>query len=367
MLTTDETDKRTADVDNEQMESQKGKETMNLIERYVSAIGKQLPRKSRADIETEIRSTLEDMLEERAARAGRPADDEMVKELLKEYGAPAKVAASYLPTQYLIGPKLFPIFLLVLKIVGTVLLALVVIGMGIKIGLDGLNGQQAAQLIGRYALEFISGIITAFGNIVLVFAILERVLPQSEYEKELDADWSPEELSKDADPDEVHAWEAILTIVFTALGLVLLNFYPQVLGFYFFSGDVSVFLPALSDAFFRMLPWINVTWLLGIGLNAWLLRQGRWTLPARWFEIALQVAGVAIAYLLLQGPSVLALDVARLVQAGFEPGAAGVLVNLIQQVVTISLAIAVMVGGIEVVRGFYNLLIKNKRRPLPVR
>lgn len=75
------------------------------LDRDVSEIGKQLPRKSRGDIQTEIRSTLEDMLEERAAGAGRPADDEMVKELLKEYGTPDKVAQSYLPTQYLIGPR----------------------------------------------------------------------------------------------------------------------------------------------------------------------------------------------------------------------------------------------------------------------
>ncbi len=124
--------------------------------------------------------------------------------------------------QYLIGPKLFPIFLLVLKIVGAVLLVLAIVGTGIKIGLDGLNGQEAAQRIGRYALEFMSGIIA-----------------------------------------------------------LLLNFYPRVLGIYFFSGDVRVFLPALSEAFFRMLPWINVTWILGIGLNAWLLREGRWT-PRDW-------------------------------------------------------------------------------------
>lgn len=340
---------------------------MNLIERYVSEIGKKLPRKSRADIETEIRSTLEDMLEERSARAGRPADDEMVRELLKEYGAPRKVAESYLPTQYLIGPKLFPIFLLVLKIVGTVLLVLTIVGTGIKIGLDGLNGLEAIQLIGRYALEFMSGIIAAFGNIVLVFAIIERVLPKSEYEKELDEDWSPEELTAEPDPDEVRPWEPIVTIAFTLLALLVFNFYPQILGIYFFSGEVSVFIPALSEAFFRMLPWINVTWLLGIGLNAWLLRQGRWTPAARWFEIALKIAGIVIAYLLLQGPSILVLDAAALVKAGIETSAATILMSLLNQVVTVALAIAVIVGGIEVVKGVYNLLIKKTPRPLTIK
>ncbi len=341
---------------------------MNLIERYVSEIGKQLPRKSRADIETEIRSTLEDMLEERSARAGRPADDVMVKELLKEYGAPAKVAESYLPTQYLIGPELYPIFALIVKIVFTVLGVIWLILFGVRVATSDLTIQSFGGLLGTHILQWMGGLISAFGNIVLVFAILQWVNAGKNFKAEItEEEWSPEALTREPDPDEVRPWEPIVTIALTALGLALLNFYPQVLGIYFFSDEVTVFLPALSEAFFRMLPWINVTWILGIGLQAWLLREGRWTPLLRWFEIALKVAGIVIAYLLLRGPSVLALDAARLVQAGFEPGAAGVLVNLIQQVVTIALAIAVIVGGIEVVRDVYNLLIKNKRRPLPVR
>ena len=66
------------------------------------------------------------------------------------------------------------------------------------------------------------------------------------------------------------------------------------------------------------------------------------------------------------GPPILALDAARLVEAGLEQTAAGVLVSMLHQIVTIALAIAVIVGGIEVVKGLYDLLIKNKSRPLPV-
>ena len=150
---------------------------MNLIERYVSEIGKHLPRKSRADIETEIRSTLEDMLEERSAKAGRPVDDEMVKELLKEYGAPDQVAATYLPEQYLIGPKLFPIFWLVLKIVGIVLTVLAIVGFGVRFGMSDMGMQAFGSQLAKSALEYFGGIVSAFGNIVLIFAILERALP----------------------------------------------------------------------------------------------------------------------------------------------------------------------------------------------
>lgn len=39
---------------------------MNLIDIYVTEVGRRLPAKNRADIEKEIRSMIEDMLEDRA-------------------------------------------------------------------------------------------------------------------------------------------------------------------------------------------------------------------------------------------------------------------------------------------------------------
>ncbi len=55
---------------------------MNSIESYVTEVGKYLPRRNRADIEAELRSTLEDMLEDRSQQAHRPVDEAMVAELL---------------------------------------------------------------------------------------------------------------------------------------------------------------------------------------------------------------------------------------------------------------------------------------------
>ena len=84
---------------------------MDLIERYVYEVGRQLPRKQRADIQVELKSTLVDTLEDRVE--GEPSQEDEIK-LLKEFGPPRKVAASYWPQgQYLIGPNLFPLFRMV--------------------------------------------------------------------------------------------------------------------------------------------------------------------------------------------------------------------------------------------------------------
>ena len=92
---------------------------MNLIDKYIAEIGKHLPRRNRADIEAEIRSTLEDMLDERKQADGS-VDEMTVVQLLKEYGAPRQVAESYSGKQYLIGPNLYPTFLLVTIVVSLV-------------------------------------------------------------------------------------------------------------------------------------------------------------------------------------------------------------------------------------------------------
>lgn len=104
---------------------------MNLIDRYITEIGKHLPHKSRADIQAEIRSTLEDMLDERR-QAKAEVDEPMVVALLKEYGPPQEVASRYQTHQhqYLIGPRMFPIFTLVTRVVFSVLVALSLIGLG---------------------------------------------------------------------------------------------------------------------------------------------------------------------------------------------------------------------------------------------
>src|SRR5512132_2162608 len=105
---------------------------MNLIDKYIAEIGRHLPRKNRADIEAEIRSTLEDMLDERKQGDG-PADEATILQLLKEYGAPRDVAATYRPPQYqyLIGPRLFPMFERVIRIVFAVVIGASLIGLGV--------------------------------------------------------------------------------------------------------------------------------------------------------------------------------------------------------------------------------------------
>src|SRR5664280_1224508 len=148
----------------------------NLIDNYVSEIGRRLPEKTHGDIEAEIRSILQDMLDERSQKTGKPVDEEMILEVLKAYGAPEKVADTYQGERYLIGPRLYPIFLLVLRIVLIVVGVLAVIGLGIAAYQTTLTAVNALDTIFKAIGNFIASAFTALGSIVIIFAFIEWAL-----------------------------------------------------------------------------------------------------------------------------------------------------------------------------------------------
>ena len=336
---------------------------MNLIDKYIAEVGKYLPRKNRADIEAEIRSTLEDMLEERKQADGA-ADDETVITLLKEYGAPREVAESYTGPRYLIGPRVFPTFEMVTKIVAAVLLALSLVAIGLSLARSSLVGPELIKTIGEQVLDLLSGLITAFGYIVLAFAILERVLPAKEFEEE--EEWNPADLASEPDPDRVKLGEQIFEMFFLVLFLIIFNLYPGIIGIGFFNDSDWVFIsPILTEAFFSYLPWINLLILLQLGFNIYLLRQGFWNTTTRVMNILLELGNIALAVAMLRGPSLASLTTSQLVGTPLEEETA-LFVTLANLVPLVTLSIVIIVSSIEVAQAVYRILKDRPSAPYPV-
>lgn len=336
---------------------------MNLIDKYIAEVGKHLPRRNRADIEAEIHSTLEDMLEERKQTQGQ-VDDATIIALLKEYGAPRKVAESYVGPRYLIGPRMYPFFEMVTRIVFAVLIAVTVVGLVIGLVQSSTTGSEFLKTVGNSAAGLVSGLMTAFGNIVLVFAILERVLPKTDFAKEME-DWDPKELASEPDPDRVKLGEQIFELVFLVLFLVIFNLYPEVLGFGFFDEGKWVFItPVLTKAFFSYLPWINILMVLQIGLNVYLLRQGVWNVTARIANILLELANIALAIVILQGPAIVSLKSEQLAGTPLAD-AADFFVKGANFLPMLVLGIVIIVSSIEVVQGVLRLLKGRTSSPYP--
>lgn len=316
---------------------------MNLIDRYVTEVGKHLPRKNRLDIEAELRSTLEDMLEDRSQQTGRPADEALAEELLQEYGAPRKVAATYQTHPYLIGPRMFHIYTLVLRIV----LFAVTLGLSIativSLASSNLTSPELLQTLGEFVASLVGALVAAFGNVTLVFAILERVMPDTVLEGE--EKWTPAELTKAPDPSRVKTGDMIASIIFTVAALMIFNLYPQMVGIWNNMNGVWTQIAGLSDTFFRYLPWINLSGALTIALDVWLLQQGIWSALTRWIHIGLQIVGIAIAAAMLSGPSLL-----TIYSTSIDAEAGIALTKMFGAMVPVVLIIVIVVSVIEIVK-----------------
>ena len=335
---------------------------MNLIDKYIAEVGRHLPRKNRADIEAEIRSTLEDMLEERT-QGKSPADEAMVMELLKEYGSPREVAATY-QTQthrYLIGPRLFPIFEMVVRIVFAVVTVVSLIGLGVSLAKSGFAGAAFVSSLGDWLLNIVGSLIAAFGNIVIVFAILERTPIAGKYEKDFN-EWDPQELKSEPDPDQIDLPDHIFTIIFTFLGLVILNLYPNLIAIRFVNNNTWTSVPVFTEAFFQFLPWINIMGLLQIGFNGYMLSRKEWRTPLRILSIVIDIAQAMLFVIILKTPGVFGITSESLTALGLEESAE-TLSRLANSIPTIILVIVVIATIIKVIQSSMRLFKDRSKSP----
>ena len=88
---------------------------MELIERYLQAVGFWLPARQKQDILAELSEDIRSQIDDKESELGRTVTDTDVEEVLKQRGSPVMVANRYQPQRSLIGPVLYPIYRLVLK------------------------------------------------------------------------------------------------------------------------------------------------------------------------------------------------------------------------------------------------------------
>lgn len=263
---------------------------MELIDRYVYEVGRHLPRKNRADIQVELQSTLVDTLEARVE--GEPSQEDEV-ELLKEFGPPQKVAASYWPQgQYLIGPNLFPLFRMVVGIALMVfiIVQLVLLGMAMVFNQEIFTFMSVLDIFS----EMIGSVFTTFGIIVIVFAILQRfdVRPETDQEK-----WDPRELPQIEEVDTINRGGTVAEITFSLVIIAILLFLPDKIGVVISPGMEVILNPVIVS----YIPLIILSILLGIALDVILLWRGRWETGTRLAKIGTNLFGIYVLYVLIAG------------------------------------------------------------------
>ncbi len=263
---------------------------MSLIDRYIQEVGRHLPRKNRADIKAELRSSVVDTLED---RFGPEPSETEVEDFLIEFGQPREVAASYFPDgQYLIGPSLYPLFRMIAWIVVAAVLGAQLLAWGVAIFIAG-ESFTVLEILG----SLLNSIPVSLGWLVLTFVILQRFDVQPDLGDET---WDPQSLPKINEDEDLKRGELIFGLVFGILILVLVVFFPQWIGSVTSPG--GKFYP--NPVIIQYLGWVKASLLAGIGLNIYLLWQGRRSSISRLVKIAENLFSIFVLALLVQGHNV---------------------------------------------------------------
>ncbi len=277
--------------------------TTELIDRYLYAIGLELPAAQREDITRELRTLIEDKLEEQSRARQQPADFDLAVAVLREIGAPAVVARRYHTSpEYLIGPRFYPVLRRILKI-GLIVLAFA-LGLAAVVSHAhagagrGFTWTTLPALCGNY----LQGAVVFFGWTVLVLAILERVQPgRTQARERWDARDLPPIPAAEEDRVSVPGLTAESVLVLLLLGV--LNFAPQWVGVLMVTDGRPGFLP-LSDLGVQLpVVAINLWLVLALALKFVVMAQRRWTAATRWLEVAVGAMAVLVAYRIAAGSS----------------------------------------------------------------
>lgn len=227
---------------------------MNLIERYLYQVEKYLPRSSRNEIIDELRSLILEQLDDQGIN---PDDDQRVAEVLKNFGEPRKVAASYTKQDDFISRELQPLFYFVVKIVAyTLPITLLFVSM-----IDYFSNNDTYNVI-DFLLSIVysvPGIImamfTSLGIIFIVFTMISRSMSSEDFDELKMPEFDPLKLPKvPTSIYKVSITESIISILFSILFLYILNYQQGIIAVYY--EDVRY--PLLNENFNQILLFINI-------------------------------------------------------------------------------------------------------------
>jgi hypothetical protein len=186
---------------------------MDLIDRYLVAVRRQLPPDLQDDIIQELADSLRSEAEDQEQQSGHPLTTDEQAAMLKKRGHPWLMASRYLPQQQLIGPALFPYYRQALKIVVFwVVLPLVLFGGAIGAIYSGDPMGAWDNVLGAAW----NGAIYAVGIVTIVFAILDHEKLRITV---LDS-WNPARLREPQAGRPIPRSETVIGLIFSLTFLV---------------------------------------------------------------------------------------------------------------------------------------------------
>jgi hypothetical protein len=279
---------------------------MSLIERYLHEVERNLPRRLRADVSRELRSSIEDSVDARATD-GPGGRDAAVLGVLCEYGPPAEIARSYLPQRYIIGPRFYDAFWATIKITFLIVAGLIALGLTADLITDDTSVREALWLIVETVGEFPGTAVMLLGIITVVFIVIDRVSASGGVGEESAETWDPTALPEVEDTSRInrvsHAVDACLYV-----GLfVFFNFFREYIGIFNHTNGEWWFMPLSGPGFGSHLLWLNLWWSASLATTVVVLRTGRWFPWTRAAKLILAALLAVILFRMAFDPDIIGL------------------------------------------------------------
>lgn len=268
----------------------------DLIERYVHEVGRHLPRRGRQDIQQELRSLLEDTVEERAG--GEEPTEQLLLKVLTEFGKPEEMAANYKATQYVIGPDLYPTFRTVITVVLAVMSVFYLVILAAVLW-RGDSADLVSTIWGGF-LDYGNRVLSSLGIITLIFIGIEHFFGDQIGLAQESAEWDPTTLPSIDDPYRVNYFELgtelIATVIFGSIFVSLVV-------------EGGAWHPFFTEDFRPNLGWLIASIVTQVILHSFVLWQGRWQPLTRWLEFANEVFGLYVLYRIVSAGSIINIEI----------------------------------------------------------
>lgn len=319
--------------------------TATLTDRYIWAVQNSLPENQRAEIDRELRATIADTIDAKLAAGSDPATAE--REVILELGDPYRLAAGYAdrPLQ-LIGPKLFPDYIRLLKVLYAIVLP--VAAAGILLGQLLSQPENIGEAIGSSVGVVISVAVHIGFWTTLVFAVIERS-PETTW-----SSWDPDTLPQLPVGNTINVSDTLASIVWMVIilgGIVWGQVWPM------FRDAAGAVIPLFDQSLWSFwLPYLLAVTVLELVFHVVLYRRGKWSWPLAIINLVLGAAFIIpLLWLLLTEQLI---NPAFLAVAEIAPLFAA------DGVVTIVLAVVMIAAGLaSAVTGFVRASRVGRRVP----
>ncbi len=262
-----------------------------MINRYIYAVTRELPEKSRKEIANELKELIDDML---GGMNQAMSAEEKIEQVLRELGNPKELANRYRgKARYLIGPKYFDKYLFVLKAVALAIF----IGISVALGMKAIfSPESAAEMIGGYISTLFNAILQGAAWVTGIFAILEYNGAFTETDIDEDT-WVPAELPILPEKKAlISRGESIFSIIFITIFLQLFFIAPQIIGLYYKVGTNELSFTRLFNIaeLTAFKPIIFIIFAINILIELIKLIKGRWTVKIAAITSMLSVISAAL-------------------------------------------------------------------------